>query len=443
MLSTPISLRIFFTRWAILRLITCNLVFSSLAEYSSSSFDLLRTCKTEALLGPGYLITLAKLNYYTLRFIALQLWLPLSPLVALNISIQQHKSSPLADGRNSPSHSFSHLLHQRKQPHMPLATLTPCITMPYTSSADGQLRSRSIRQPVALSQFQRRRARRPKKRAPSSPNTAGCVARRRMGIHLAASTRRAGPLTLLLTLSITPLPHHQLDDMPADVPGPLQDEVWHAAEFLAGLLLPKRALCHQKLAFAVDDLFFVEQSRVRRCGRHVGGSRIIIIIIIGIVIRTCAGVGSTSIACLAARSFHRPPSLLRLLRMMGVRIRRHRRRHHHRLRRLGWRRSTWHSCMKCQIHRLRLRETSVDISILSTGKSHSRSRRYDSKNRCCRSLLNKSAMFSVGAVKDDFPFKRARFDRFQGSPGLIHRLQLGLTKSTWTKHFPSLPSHQL
>ncbi|KAH9961680.1 hypothetical protein BGW80DRAFT_1255787 [Lactifluus volemus] len=94
-------------------------------------------------------------------------------------------------------------------------------------------------------QFQRRRARRPKKRAPSSPNTAGCVARRRMGVHLAASTRRAGPLTLL-TLSITLLPHHQLDDMPADVPGPLQDEVWHAAEFLAGLLLPKRALCHQR-----------------------------------------------------------------------------------------------------------------------------------------------------------------------------------------------------
>ncbi|KAH9961175.1 hypothetical protein BGW80DRAFT_1360522, partial [Lactifluus volemus] len=72
-----------------------------------------------------------------------------------------------------------------------------------------------------------------------------------------------------------------------------------------------------------------------------GGSRIVIIIIIGIVIRTCAGVGSTSIACLAARTFHRSPSLLRLLRMMGVRIRRH----HHRLRRIGWRRSTWHSCM--------------------------------------------------------------------------------------------------
>ncbi|KAH9961664.1 hypothetical protein BGW80DRAFT_1357433, partial [Lactifluus volemus] len=49
-----------------------------------------------------------------------------------------------------------------------------------------------------------------------------------------------------------------------------------------------------------------------------GGSRIIIIIIIiGIVMRTCAGVGSASIACLAARSFHRPPSLVQLLRMMG------------------------------------------------------------------------------------------------------------------------------
>ncbi|KAH9957403.1 nitrogen permease regulator of amino acid transport activity 3-domain-containing protein [Russula dissimulans] len=42
---------------------------------------------------------------------------------------------------------------------------------------------------------------------------------------------------------------------------PLQDEYGalfgYAAEFFAGLLLPKRALCHQKFALAVDDLFFV------------------------------------------------------------------------------------------------------------------------------------------------------------------------------------------
>jgi hypothetical protein len=139
-------------------------------------------------------------------WIALRVWLPLSPLVALNISIQQHKSSPFADGRNSPSHSLSHLLHQRKQPHMPLAILTPCLTMPCMSSADGQLRSRSIRQPVALSQFQRRRARRPKNTRSFFPNTAACAVRRRMGIHLTASTRRAGPLTLLLALGIALLP---------------------------------------------------------------------------------------------------------------------------------------------------------------------------------------------------------------------------------------------
>jgi hypothetical protein len=42
---------------------------------------------------------------------------------------------------------------------------------------------------------------------------------------------------------------------------PLQDEygalLGYSAEFFAGLLLPKRALCHQKFALAVDDLFFV------------------------------------------------------------------------------------------------------------------------------------------------------------------------------------------
>jgi hypothetical protein len=42
---------------------------------------------------------------------------------------------------------------------------------------------------------------------------------------------------------------------------PLHDEYGalfgYAAEFFAGLLLPKRALCHQKFALAVDDLFFI------------------------------------------------------------------------------------------------------------------------------------------------------------------------------------------
>lgn len=42
---------------------------------------------------------------------------------------------------------------------------------------------------------------------------------------------------------------------------PLHDEYGalfgYSAEFFAGLLLPKRALCHQKFALAVDDLFFV------------------------------------------------------------------------------------------------------------------------------------------------------------------------------------------
>ncbi|KAI0303606.1 nitrogen permease regulator of amino acid transport activity 3-domain-containing protein [Multifurca ochricompacta] len=52
---------------------------------------------------------------------------------------------------------------------------------------------------------------------------------------------------------------YDLDDPPAGAP--LHDEYGalfgYAAEFLAGLLLPKRALCHQKFALAVDDLFFV------------------------------------------------------------------------------------------------------------------------------------------------------------------------------------------
>jgi hypothetical protein len=42
---------------------------------------------------------------------------------------------------------------------------------------------------------------------------------------------------------------------------PLQDEYGalfgYAAEFFAGLLLPKRTLCHQKFALSVDDLFFI------------------------------------------------------------------------------------------------------------------------------------------------------------------------------------------
>jgi hypothetical protein len=42
---------------------------------------------------------------------------------------------------------------------------------------------------------------------------------------------------------------------------PLQDEygalLGYSAEVFAGLLLPKRPLCHQKFALAVDDLFFV------------------------------------------------------------------------------------------------------------------------------------------------------------------------------------------
>ena len=52
---------------------------------------------------------------------------------------------------------------------------------------------------------------------------------------------------------------YELDDTSADAP--LHDEYGalfgYAAQFLADLLLPKRALCHQKFALAVDDLFFV------------------------------------------------------------------------------------------------------------------------------------------------------------------------------------------
>jgi nitrogen permease regulator 3 len=50
-----------------------------------------------------------------------------------------------------------------------------------------------------------------------------------------------------------------VDGHPADAP--LQDEYGalfgYSPEFFAGLLLPKRALCHQKFALAVDDLFFI------------------------------------------------------------------------------------------------------------------------------------------------------------------------------------------
>ena len=50
-----------------------------------------------------------------------------------------------------------------------------------------------------------------------------------------------------------------LDAQVADAP--LQDEygalLGYSAEFFVGLLLPKRALCHQKFTLAVDDLFFV------------------------------------------------------------------------------------------------------------------------------------------------------------------------------------------
>jgi len=50
-----------------------------------------------------------------------------------------------------------------------------------------------------------------------------------------------------------------LDVQVADVP--LQDEygalLGYSAKFFAGLLLPKRALCHQKFALAIDDLFFI------------------------------------------------------------------------------------------------------------------------------------------------------------------------------------------
>jgi len=50
-----------------------------------------------------------------------------------------------------------------------------------------------------------------------------------------------------------------LDDAPADAP--LHDEYGalfgYPAEFLAGLLLPKRALCHQNFSLSVDDLSFV------------------------------------------------------------------------------------------------------------------------------------------------------------------------------------------
>jgi hypothetical protein len=42
---------------------------------------------------------------------------------------------------------------------------------------------------------------------------------------------------------------------------PLRDEygalLGYSAEFFAGLLLPKRTLCHRKFELAVDDLFFV------------------------------------------------------------------------------------------------------------------------------------------------------------------------------------------
>jgi hypothetical protein len=59
----------------------------------------------------------------------------------------------------------------------------------------------------------------------------------------------------------------------------------------------------------------------------------------------------------------------------------------------------------------------------------SRPRRYDSKSRCCRTLLNKSAMFSARS-RMTLHLNVPVLIGFQGSPGLIHRLQLGLTKST-------------
>jgi nitrogen permease regulator 3-like protein len=50
-----------------------------------------------------------------------------------------------------------------------------------------------------------------------------------------------------------------VDGQVADAP--LHDEYGalfgYSAEFFAGLLLPKRALCHRKFELAVDDLFFV------------------------------------------------------------------------------------------------------------------------------------------------------------------------------------------
>jgi hypothetical protein len=50
-----------------------------------------------------------------------------------------------------------------------------------------------------------------------------------------------------------------IDGHAADAP--LHDEYGalfgYSPEFFAGLLLPKRALCHQKFALAVDDLFFI------------------------------------------------------------------------------------------------------------------------------------------------------------------------------------------
>ena len=94
----------------------------------------------------------------------------------------------------SPSHSLGHLLRQRKQSHMPLATLTPSLTTPcQTVSYDPDQYDNSwwSANQKACSTIQKKRA--------SSLNTAECAARR-MGVHLAASTR---PLTLLLALGIT------------------------------------------------------------------------------------------------------------------------------------------------------------------------------------------------------------------------------------------------
>ena len=62
-----------------------------------------------------------------------------------------------------------------------------------------------------------------------------------------------------------------IDGHAADAP--LHDEYGalfgYSPEFFAGLLLPKRALCHQTFALAVASTLLHRTSRLRGCGRHM------------------------------------------------------------------------------------------------------------------------------------------------------------------------------